>query len=148
MDDEIFDFDDLIDVQFRPDSSIQLPNEIDWMYKKEELILKGRELQNTFFIKDRNFHQYLQFWGIEGKFKFNYLGNKGNLTASFEFASFSKIGDRAEFEIKIVAINFTGQIEVRQKENIKQKLLELLENKKNEIYDNYMDYLAANPVED
>jgi hypothetical protein len=144
MDDEIFDFEDLIDVEFRPDNSILLPNEIDWMHKKEELILKGHELQNTFFIKEKEYYQYLQFWGLEGKFKFNYLGIKGSLTASFEFASFSKLAENAEFEIKIVSINFIGQIEIREKEKIKQKLLEILENKKNDIYNNYINYLATN----
>jgi hypothetical protein len=148
MDNEMFDFEDLIDIQFRPDNAILLPQEINWMNKKDELILKGSELQNTFFIKEKEYHQYLQFWGLEGKFRFNYLGLKGNLTVSFEFANFSKFVEKAEFEIKIISINFAGQMDLRDKENKKQKLLEILENKKNDIYNNYMNYLAPNILND
>lgn len=143
-----FKFEDLIDVQFRPDASLDLPQGIDWMKLKDQLILKGKEIHNTNFFKEMEYYEYLQVWGLEAKYKIDYLGLTGTITASFEFSNFLKAGENAEIEVKITSVNFAGGLDGREKEIKKQKLLEVLENQKNDIYKNYIEYLstqAANP---
>jgi len=141
MSNKTFECQDIIDIEFRPDPEQKLPENIEWMYDKNELIIKGRSLHNTFFIKEKEYHKYLQFWSLEAKFNFNYLGQEGSLVASFEFSDFAKKRLNAEFEIKISSLSFINQLEAREKDKIKQILLEDLENQKNEIFKKYMEYL-------
>lgn len=143
IENDIFTFDDLVDIHFKPDESIPLPAEIDWMNMKDQLILKGKQLHNTFFIKEKRYHKYLQFWGFEAKYKFQYLGLAGSLIVSFEYANFLKAGNNAEFEIKINSIGFSKDIDSREREKKKQQLLESLEKQKNKIYKDYMNYLRG-----
>jgi len=137
-----FEFLDIINMEFRPDDSIELPEEIKWMHKKSELILKGNQLHDTFFIKDMEYHKYLQFWEMESAFKFSYLNTSGNCNVIFSFRDFVKKGNMAEFEINISNFNMEdGSADYRNK--IKNKLLDLFENRKNEIYHKFLEHIKS-----
>ena len=133
-----FEFIDIEDMEFRPDESQILPEKIDWMSKKKELVLKGTEIHNTFFIKEASYHPHLQFWGIEAKFKFN-LGNvKGMCIVNFLFKEFLIQQGEAEFEINISGLSpEVTSLTQKQKTDLKQNLLDLFEKKKNEIYQSF-----------
>lgn len=148
MDSLHFEFVDITDIGFRPDDSIVLHEDIQWMQKKSELILKGNKLHDTFFIKEKEYHKYLQFWEMESSFKFNYLNNSGTCNVVFSFKDFLKKGVSAEFEINISKFNLDGgsNSSTKTKNNIKMKLLNLFENKKNEIYHNFKEYLKGNSL--
>lgn len=140
---EQFEFIDIINMEFRPDNSKPLPNEIDWMNNKSEMKFKGRQIHDTFFIKDKQFHKNLQFWEMESSFKFNYLNYQGNCNVVFSFKDFLTKGDKAEFEITISNFNINNAPEqsIREKTGIKNRLLDLFEERKDETYKNFINYL-------
>lgn len=140
-----FEFIDITDMEFKPDDSIVLHEDIQWMQKKSELILKGNQIHDTFFIKEKEYHKYLQFWEMESSFKFSYLNNTGTCNVVFSFKDFLKKGDSAEFEINISNFNLDGgsSNSTQYKNKIKMKLLDLFENKKNETYHNFKEYLKT-----
>lgn len=145
MDNLFFKFKDIEDMEFAPDESMNLPADIKWMHNKKELILKGREIHNTFFIREKKYHPYLKFWGLESKFDFEYFNHKGTLTAVFTFNNFLERGDRAEFQITIsnFSVNETGAMSARSRGAIKQALLGELENQKNRVYHAFLDKIGA-----
>ena len=135
MDGTHFEFKDIEDIEFRPDETLALPEPIEWMAKKKELILKGSDIHNTFFIKELVYHPHLQFWGLEAKFKYSYSGTNGSCVVNFLFKDFIIEEDDSEFEINISGISPEAtNLSQKQKTDLKQKLLELLEGRKNEIY--------------
>jgi hypothetical protein len=140
-----FKFIDITDMEFRPDDKIELHENIKWMHKKSELILKGNNIHDTFFIKEKEYHKYLQFWEMESSFKFNYINNSGTCNVVFSFSNFLKKGDLSEFEINISNFSLDGGAtnSVQYKNQIKNKLLDIFENKKNETYHKFQEYLKT-----
>lgn len=133
-----FEFVDIEDMEFRPDESQTLPEKIDWMAKKRELILKGTEIHNTFFIKEVAYYPYLQFWGIDAKFKFNVGNEKGVCIVNFLFKDFLQKEADAEFEINISSLSSENNLlNQKQKNDLKKKLLDLFEKRKNDIYQSF-----------
>lgn len=142
-----FEFVDIEDMEFRPDESLQLPEKIDWMSKKKELILKGTEIHNTFFIKEVVYYPFLQFWGIDAKFKFNLANEKGSCVVNFLFKDFLHLQGEAEFEINISSLTpETPSLTQRQKIDLKKNLLDLFEKRKNEIYQSFFSVASQIPV--
>ncbi|NJO92620.1 MAG: hypothetical protein HC831_29395 [Chloroflexia bacterium] len=47
----IFEFNDIVDIEFKPDDNEELPKDIDWLKKKKEVIMKGADLHNTIFFR-------------------------------------------------------------------------------------------------
>lgn len=139
-----YTFKDILDMEFRPDESLDLPNDIKWMYKKKELILKGNDIHNTFFIKEKEYYKYLQFWSLESKFDFSYLNFSGTCNVIFGFRDFNQKGNNAEFEINIsnFMIKDSQILPSKSKIEIKQKLLEILERQKNDIYKRFKEYIS------
>jgi hypothetical protein len=144
MDSTFFKFIDIVDIEMKPDETMILPEKIEWMNNKDELAIRGKDIHNsTFFIKEKEYHKYLKFWSIEAKFKFEFLNVKGKCNVYFGFPKFTSKGDNAEFEINITGSLYAlnQEIDIKTKNKYKQKILDSLEIKKNEIYKNYINYL-------
>lgn len=135
-----FNFKDIEDVEFAPDESLQLPDEINWMYNKRELILKGTDVHNTSFIKGREYYKFLKLWSLEAKFDFSYLNYKGTCTALFTFDNYINKGAKAEFQVTFsnFSIHNSTAISPKSKLNVKQCLLDILEDQKNKIYKDFL----------
>lgn len=140
-----FEFNDIINMEFKPDSSISLPKEIEWMNNKTELKLKGKQIHDTFFIKEKQFHKNLQFWEMESSFKFKHNTYEGNCNVVFSFKDFLNRNEKAEFEINIsnFTINNGLDLSAKQKNELKNKLLDLFEKRKDETYRNFIEYLKT-----
>ncbi|WP_444647686.1 GapS4b family protein [Flavobacterium columnare] len=136
-----FEFKDIIDWEFKPDETIQLPEKIDWMTNKETLIMKGRNIHNTFFFEDLEYHKYLKVWSIEARLSFEYELYKGECTVSFGFPEYPTKGVKAEFEINITRFSLNQNLDARDKRIAKSKIFDLLESEKNKIYNNYKEFL-------
>ncbi|MCA4777921.1 hypothetical protein [Empedobacter stercoris] len=67
-----FTFKDIINMEFKPDDNVPLPKQIDWMENKSALKLKGNQIHDTFFIREKEYHPNLQFWEMESSFDFTY----------------------------------------------------------------------------
>ena len=139
-----FDFKDIVDWEFKPDDNIKLPEEINWMTNKEALIIKGKNIHNTFFFDDSEYHKYLKVWSIEAKLSFNYELYTGECTVNFGFFDYPTKGDNAEFEINISRFSVYQNLDARDKKIAKSKIFELLESEKNKIYKKYKDFLNDN----
>lgn len=143
MESSYFEFNDIINMEFKPDNSISLPQEIEWMNNKTQLKLKGKLIHDTFFIKDKQFHKNLQFWEMESSFKFKYNTYEGNCNVVFSFRDYLNRNEKAEFEINISTFNVNNGSELtsKQKSELKNKLLDLFEKRKDETYRNFIEYL-------
>lgn len=138
-----FEFQDIINMEFKPDNSIILPSEIDWMINKSELKFKGKQIHDTFFIKDKKYHKNLQFWEMESSFKFRHGVHEGNCNVVLSFKDFEKKGANAEFEIKISNFSLINGSEytVKLKNQVKNLLLDSFEETKDMTYKNFIEYL-------
>jgi len=143
MESSHFEFNDIINMEFKPDNSISLPKEIEWMNNKTQLKLKGKLIHDTFFIKEKQFHKNLQFWEMESSFNFKFGGYDGNCNVVFSFRDYLTKSEKAEFEINIsnFNVNNSAELTVKQKSELKNKLLDLFEKRKDETYRNFIEYL-------
>lgn len=138
-----FEFKDIINMEFRADDSVSLPKEINWMIRKSELKFKGQQVHDTFFIKDKKYREYLQFWEMESSFKFKYRNHEGNCNVIFSFRDFIKKGGNSEFEITISNFSLVNGSEYtsKQKSTVKNILLDLFEERKDTTYRNFIQYI-------
>lgn len=140
-----FTFKDIINIEFKPDESTSLPEVIDWMENKSALKLKGNQIHDTFFIKEKEYHHNLQFWEMESSFAFTYSQYKGSCNVVFSFKDFPTKGNSAEFEINISNFSLTNGSEysIKDKTQIKNSLLDLFESRKDETYRNFIKYIES-----
>ena len=138
-----FEFKDIINMEFKPDNSTILPTEIDWMINKSELKLKGKQIHDTFFIKDNKYHKNLQFWEMESSFKFQHGNHEGNCNVILSFKDFENKGANAEFEITISNFSLINGSDYtsKHKSQVKNLLLDSFEERKDETYRNFIEYL-------
>jgi len=140
-----FEFEDIINIEFTPENTISLPTPIEWMENKTELKLKGKDIHNTFFIRDKEYHQYLKFWEMESRFTFDYKGIKGVCTVVFSFKDYLTKGDSAEFTINISKFNVENSSEYtsKTKTDVKRSLLDIFDKKKDETYIKFLKYIEV-----
>ncbi len=140
-----FTFKDIINMEFKPDESTSLPEAIDWMENKSALKLKGNQIHDTFFIKEKEYHQNLQFWEMESSFGFTYNQHKGSCNVVFSFKDFPTKGNNAEFEINISNFSLINgnEYSTKDKTQIKNSLLDLFESRKDETYRNFIKYIES-----
>lgn len=138
-----FEFKDIINMEFKPDNSTILPTEIDWMINKSELKLKGKQIHDTFFIKDKKYHKNLQFWEMESSFKFQHGNHEGNCNVILSFKDFENKEANAEFEITISNFSLINGSDYtsKHKSQVKNLLLDSFEERKDETYRNFIEYI-------
>jgi len=143
MDSIYFTFKDIVNMEFKPDHFEKLPQEIEWMQNKSELKLKGKNIHDTFFIKEKKYHKNLQFWEMESSYDFKFEIHEGSCNVVFTFKDYQTKGDIAEFEINISNFSLTKGFEYsnRDKLIIKNKLLKLFEKNKDIVYTKFLQYL-------
>lgn len=143
MDSKFFKFIDIVNMEFKPDNSEELPQEIEWMLNKSELKLKGRNIHDTFFIREKKYHKNLQFWEMESSYNFELESFKGICNLVFTFKDFLTKGESAEFEINIsnFSIQNGSEYSNRDKLGVKNRLLKLFEKNKDTVYTNFLKYL-------
>jgi len=145
MENSHFKFKDIVDMDFKPDNSESLPAEIEWMSNKSELKLRGKQIHDTFFIKESKYNKNLQFWEMESSYDFKYALFEGSCNLVFSFKNFQSKGNLAEFEINISNFNLNNSSDFSNKEKltIKNKLLLLFENQKDVVYSKFLTYLES-----
>lgn len=132
-------FKDTENIGFRPDGSVVLPKNISWMEEKiKNLVLQGKKLHNTFFIKDITYHQYLEVYKIEGKYSFEIDECEGSCNISLQFADFiSKNKNDAELMINVEKLKFTKRSTSIPSNKLKELLLSFLETRKLALHGKY-----------
>lgn len=148
MKDTVFQFKDIVNLEFRPEMGKVLPMEIDWMLNKSELKIRGRQIHDTFFIKDNKFHENLQFWEIESSFTFKLEKYEGTCNIIFGFKEYLTKGENAEFELNISNFSLYNGSEYSSKDKllIKNRLLKQIEKSKDLVYTNFLKYVQEKEV--
>lgn len=132
-------FTDTKDIGFCPDSTMDFPDEISWMQEKvSNLVLQGKNLHSTFFIKNQNLHKHIQIHKVEAAYSFSFLEYSGTCTISFEFPDFIIKQDKsAELIIRVNGVRFKeNNIGITQSK-MKEVLLSELEESKLRLYQEY-----------
>lgn len=151
----IFEFVDIVDIQFTPEKNQDLPDEIKWIQGKiEDLKLNGKKLHNTLFLK-KQYHEYIHLYSVDCKFKFDlkFKGKNitGECTICFDFPDYEKNSDTIDSELEINIRSLKVECDRRgfTQSELKQALLKELEDlkitnfKKYQIDDNQSQLAAV-----
>jgi len=137
----ILEFIDIVDVEFSPDTQNPLPEGIDWMQEKiDDLKLNGNALHQTFFLKDKKFHEFLHLYNVDSKFKFSGKFEDKELSGTCVMSiGFPDYGGRvknsnAEMEVNIRTISIDLNLQNISRSEIKQIILKEVENQKIENF--------------
>lgn len=129
-------FKDTKDIGFFPDTSMEFPDEISWMQEKvKNLVIQGKKLHSTFFIKNKSLHKHIQMHRIEASYTFDFIDYRGMCSISFEFPEFmTKEALDAELLIRVSGVRFNdNKIGITQSK-MKEILLSQLEESKLSLY--------------
>lgn len=142
QDNNIFIFKDIKDISIKPDENCDvLPEEIEWMKKMKRIIISGDSLGQTFFMKDKKFHESLILWHIVAIFDFEYKGEKGSMIADLGFPDYTKKGDSAEFEISISLQTNKKILDTKYQKKLVSELQSEFDKQKSLVYNNFTMYL-------
>lgn len=135
----VLTFHDITNVEFQPDTTKLLPEEIDWMQDKvKKLQLDGQKLHFTLFLKDRKFHDSLIFQVIVAEFKFDYKAAKGKCTLEYGFfpSRRGRLEAGTEFEVRVKSLELDKGYQVPKKK-VERYLLGVFDEMKAEKYEEF-----------
>lgn len=135
----ILDFSSIVDIEFSPDKSNTLPSGIDWMSQRvDALKIKGESLQDTFFIQEKKYHDYILLYGVDCKFEFSLNGLVGECVISISFPDFRKAwSENAELEVNIKSISFNILSKRINRNQVKKSLMKEIEEQKIKFFSVY-----------
>lgn len=101
-------FEDVVDIEFSPDSKSKLPDGMEWMERRiDDLKVNGKGLHETFFITNKDYHQFVHLYHMDTRYAFDYKGLKGNCVISAGFPEYGKHREaQAEFEVNVKSMSF------------------------------------------
>jgi hypothetical protein len=134
-----FEFRKMTDLGACPEDQLPLPTNLKWMEDNvSSLSLNGQALQDTFFIKDKSCHRYLLFYAVDADLGFEYLGCIGTCSVRFEFPDFVSSKSReTEFQVNISALSVEPGGAAISKVELKEQLLQRLNDYKLKQFDRY-----------
>jgi hypothetical protein len=127
---DLLDFKDVTDFDTCPDPQVgNLPQPIKWMEKRvEDIKLKGKNLHETFFIKEKEYHPFLHLHKMDAKFDFSYYAGSGSCTVSFDFVGYSgESGVNAELQTTISGLSLSPQFQQINKNSVKEHILRAIQ---------------------
>lgn len=136
---QITPFEDILDFEIAPDSTMPLPEGIQWMENKiEDLKINGKTLHKTFFLQDDKYHKYLHLHNIEAKYHFEIEKFKGMCVVSIGFPEYYRGKNlNSELEVNVKSISFDTPPKGLIKTDIKKEILKEIETLKMSSFDKY-----------
>lgn len=130
------EFSDVVDLEFCPNASGVLPEEIKWMEKKiKDLKLNGSSLHETFFIKDAKYHEFIELYRVDARFKFDVNNITGSCVLSYEFPNYAKSKDSSsEMETNVVSITPEKGYKNINVIALKKNILAIADNIKTKVF--------------
>jgi hypothetical protein len=146
----LLNFIDIVDVEFAPDTSNPLPQGLNWMEQKiEDLKLNGKALHKTFFFSDKSYHDFINLYKIDSKFKFDIKGLTGQCVISVGFPDYGHTkSPETEMEVNIRSMSFDIPPRGVSKSEIKQILLKEIEDQKITSFRLYGNIQEAQELEE
>lgn len=132
-------FCEIVDLELCPDHGQPLPESMQWMTNKiNDLKLNGKSLHETFFVNEKHNHGSIFLYRVEARYKFDVSGVAGSCVITMHFPEYSREkSNKSELEINIKSISFESPPRGIARNDIKEILLDDLENQKSEKYVNY-----------
>ncbi len=129
----------IVDLAFSPDKKSVLPKGIEWMSQKiEDLILKGKSLQDTFFVQDKQYHDYILLYGIDCQFEFNLSGLTGKCVVALGFPDYEKLkNENSELEVNVKSVALDGSPKGINRNDTKKLLMKEIESQKIKYFDQF-----------
>jgi hypothetical protein len=136
---QIIPFEDILDFEIAPDSTMSLPEGIQWMENRiEDLKINGRTLHKTFFLEDGNYHGFLHLHHIESKYHFQIEKFKGMCVVNIGFTDYCKgKNPNSELEVNVKSISFDNPPKGLIKTDIKKEILKEVENLKMNAFEKH-----------
>ena len=132
-------FVDTKDIHFSPDNLAKtLPKDLAWMKDKiDDLKLKGKGLHSTFFVKEKEYHKFIQLLGLSCEYTFLCDGYSGSCKILFEFSEKDDFESSPELTLNITVIKLDMNDVGISKVKAKKELLDSIEETKMNLYDRY-----------
>jgi hypothetical protein len=121
----IFAFEDVVDIEFSPDSKSKLPDGMEWMERRiDDLKVNGKGLHETFFITNKEYHRFVHLYQMDTRYAFDYKGLKGKCVISAGFPEYGKHREaQAEFEVNVKSMSFENPPKTIARSEIRKILL-------------------------
>lgn len=136
-----FKFKGVKNIDLGPDTTLDLPDEINNFMSGgvKELKINGERLHENYFLKNKDNHKFVELAGLEVVYDFSYHAAEGNCTVWFGFLGYlsKKNNQNIEFSINISDINFSANHKNSNKEKVKMHLLQEFEKIKMMNYKPY-----------
>lgn len=138
-----FGFDKITDLDLKPDSSLDLSKQdkLSWIKDKVSAIrLKGKALEDTFFVTDIDCHEYILIWRIQCQFQFSNKFGKGFFRVTLDFDNYArKANSRSRFQLSITEIKFDSDFSNESSEaELNKKFAARLHEAKEAVYKEIM----------
>ena len=139
LDTNNFSCENIKDVSIKPEESIALPEEIQWMDNIKRILLSGDSLDKKFFMREPKYHASIILWSVEAVFSYIYKNEKGHITLNLGFPDYSSKGDNAEFEINISQFSTNKKLDMNSKKKLKSQLLSEIDRQKTIVYNKFLE---------
>lgn len=137
------EFVDAVDIQFSPDhESGNPPERIQWMKDKiEDLKMKGKSLQSTFFVHDSEYYPFVKLFRVQCNYKFDTGDYSGTCRVLFEFSDRDE-SSGSELILNMSLLRLESNTTGESKEHLKKKILNSLEQYKMEAFDEFRNQVS------
>lgn len=133
-----FYFKYLKDIRFKPDGENDLPKEIEWMEERiSKLILQGKNLHDTIFIKKKDLHPYIVVSQLEASYNLEHKDYSGDCSVVLEFPeNKGEVTSDSELVIKVANLKFAERNSAVLKSKVREDIMGQFEKIKLELYEN------------
>lgn len=129
-------FKDTKDIGFCPDGTKSFPSELEWMQEKvSNLIMQGKDLHSTFFIKNKKLHKFIEMYKVDASYTFELDECSGTCKVSYGFPDFLPKGDKtAELIINVSSVRINEKRSEITQTKIREEILTHIEDSKLELH--------------
>ncbi|MGS0728453.1 hypothetical protein ACVBKF_19815, partial [Shewanella sp. 0m-11] len=123
----------------QPDDSITKPKpaEIDFLDKKiNDLTLKGENLDGSKFLRKNSLKEHLKLFSVQGSYEIQTTNFQGECDLTFEFPVADSM-EGSELTISISRFKVEGKISLKDKKELKLKVLKTFEQQKLNSFDTH-----------
>ena len=133
-------FEEIVDLELSPDQDQSLPENMQWMANKiSDLKLNGKLLHETFFVNEKHNHEFIFLYRVDARYSFDISGATGSCVVTMHFPEYARgKHNKSELEINIKSISYSANVRGITKSEIKDRLLDDLENQKSEKYKSHI----------
>jgi 3-phenylpropionate/cinnamic acid dioxygenase small subunit len=131
-------FKDIYDIEFKPDPGVTLPSDLSWMHDKSKVILVGKAIENTNFLRDTENYKFLILWNVESSYDFDIGGIKGSISLQIGFPDYPRgYNKNSELIITSSKIMFRDRLHFGKKNAVTKIILDALDQIKFETYERF-----------